>query len=154
MLSESWRAAWQRTGRYRAVALCSAAALLLLCLPLQRYFPMGRFQHYSIGFAVFALGQLLQSALSWNSYSKWGRASLLATGVCYGAIALIFWTNPWLDYKVAVQTEGKERFRIQLIAEYLTCNALIFICWTKCWSQELKKKQLNQTAAAQQGEKL
>jgi hypothetical protein len=141
MPGKSLQSKWQQTMRYRMVALCSIAAALLIIFPLQKYFPMGRFQHYAIGFGMFSIGQICQLLASWRLYSKWGRISFFATGVCYGTIAFIFWTNPWLDYRVAVQTESKEQFRMQLIFDYLVCNLVIIICWLKCWSEELKKQK-------------
>jgi hypothetical protein len=132
---------WKRSSRYRIVFACTVLAAIFLIMPLQRQFPMGRYQHYSFGIGLFGLGYILQLVVSWPSLPRWGRVSYLLTGIFFQVVAWVFWTNPWLDLKVAVQTAAKEQLRSKLLVEYLMSSLVIALCWLKWWSQEMGSKQ-------------
>ncbi len=120
------------------------AGLALFRIPLQHYFTLARYQHYGICLAVWAMGFVFQVIWSWKSLTKLGRASLLSTGIYLAAFALVFYYSPWLDTRMAVQTEEQD---IQRIC-YATIGALFggftVLLWL-FWLFERKDSERTQT---------
>lgn len=102
---------------------------------------MGRYQHYAIAIFTFSLGYLLQIPLAWRQLSFWAKLSYGMTGVFFASVATVFWFNPWLDWKVAVQTEDKEQFRRTLMVSYLLFSLLVGVIWIKWFNEENKLKR-------------
>jgi hypothetical protein len=132
---------WTRSSRYRALIFLSVLGAVALSVPLQHYISLGRYQHYAIGIALIGAGHLVQVLLSWKNYPRWGRISLLLTGVFLLLVAYVFWSNPWLDVKVAVQTEGKEELRSKLLSAYMCSAIVIFLSYIKWRAEEHRIKQ-------------
>lgn len=97
------------------------AGLALFRIPLQHHFTLARFQHYGICLGVWSLGFIFQVIWSWKGLSKLGRASLISTGIYLGAFAFIFYYSPWLDTRMAVQTDEQDMLRIT----YATVGAVL-----------------------------
>ncbi len=119
-------------------------AVALLKFPLQHHITLARFQHYGLCLYVWALGFILQTIWSWRYLSIRGRASLLATGFYIGTFALIFYESPWLDTRMAVQTDEQDILRVVYA---LTCAVLGFIVsglWL-AWVIERKKAPEKET---------
>lgn len=132
---------WTRSSRYRAVFLLLILSVIALSVPLQHYISLGRYQHYAIGIALLGSGHVLQVLVSWKQFPTWGRISVLLTGVFLLGVAYVFWSNPWLDVKVAVQTEGREELRSQMLFAYMCSAAAIVLCYLKWRSEERRIKQ-------------
>jgi hypothetical protein len=125
---------WKRSHRYRMVLLFSALALGIFMTPLQKSISLGRYQHYGMAIACFGMGYLSQFVWSFRTFSSHARAAYLATGLFFTSVGLTFYANPWLDYRMAVQTPEKEQLRQILVATYLflaTALASIWIRWIK-----------------------
>src|SRR5690606_22734862 len=99
---------WQASSRHIMVLLFAALALWVLQTPLQRFISLGRYQHYGIAISVFGLGYLAQTIFSWRRLKAWGIAAYTSTGIFFSSVGLVFYLNPWLDYKIAVQTPEDE----------------------------------------------
>jgi hypothetical protein len=126
---------YRKTMRYHAIAFFGIVALATLFLPIQNWISLGRYQHYGIVIFIFGLGYVVQIAYAWTLLSKWTKISYLATGLFFTSVGLVFYANPWLDYKVAVQTEEKDRFRGFLVCFYVTFSLAIVGIWVK-WLHE------------------
>jgi hypothetical protein len=107
----------------------SGAAFALLKFPLQHHFILSRFQHIGICMAVFALGYFLQTVWSWRSLTVIGRSCLLATGSFIGLFAWISYESPWLDARMAVQTEEQELLKLLYIFLFALLGSIIAIFW-------------------------
>jgi len=134
---------WVRSSRYRLVHLLTLLGVITLTVPMQHYMSLGRYQHYAMGIALFGLGYIVQLLVAWKRFPTWGRISLCLTGIFLLGVAYVFWSNPWLDWKVAVQTEGKEEFRSQLMTAYLCSAGIIVASWIKFGTEEHRLKQKN-----------
>lgn len=113
------------------VLLFAALALWVLQTPLQRFISLGRYQHYGIAISVFGLGYLAQTIFSWRRLKAWGIAAYTSTGIFFSSVGLVFYLNPWLDYKIAVQTPEDERTRSILILSYLIFSAMLAFIWIR-----------------------
>ncbi|MGD9679641.1 MAG: hypothetical protein AB7W16_00540 [Candidatus Obscuribacterales bacterium] len=120
-------------------------ALVILCLKPQHYVSMSRFQHYGIAFAIFGLGYLLETALSWKTLHKWARGSYLGTGLLFGSAGLIFWFCPWLDVNLSVQTAETDMYRTILLVSYLTFSVGVGAAWARWIVIDSKKIEDSQT---------
>jgi hypothetical protein len=127
---------WLSTIRYRAIALGAVVSILSLCVPLQHYITLGRYQHYGLAVFLFGMGYVIQTIWSWNSLSKWVRISYVMTGIFFCSVGCVFWTNTWLDSNVAVQTEDREYQRNRLLAFYVIFGISIVGIWAKCVKEE------------------
>lgn len=115
----------------------SAIATGAYLTPLQKYFTMGRYQHYGITISIFGLGYLLQTIWSWRTFTKWARISYLSTGLFFSTVGMTFYTNPWLDSRMSMQTADKELWKNIFIAVYVLITLAIVSIWLK-WIKEEK----------------
>jgi hypothetical protein len=115
-------------------------ALGLRLFPLQHYMPLARFQHYGICLSVWALGFFGQTIYSWKGLSVRGRACLLATGSYIGVFALIFYLSPWLDARMAVQTEEQDILRILYFLLCIVLGFVVSVFWL-AWIVEWAGKE-------------
>lgn len=113
------------------------AAFALRMFPLQHHVTMARFQHYGLCLYVWSLGFFLQVIWSWRSLTIRGRASLLATGFYIGLFGIIFYQSPWLDVRMAVQTEEEDYLRIFYILLCAFLGFVVFVLWL-AWILERK----------------
>lgn len=98
--------------RHQEIALVLfIVAIVLFKFPLQHHITLSRFQHYGICLYVWALGFLLQLIWSWRTLTIRGRTAMISTGSYVALFALIFYSNPWLDVKMAVQTDEQNFLR-------------------------------------------
>jgi len=117
--------------------------LWLLFTPIQKYMPLGRFQHYGIAIISFGLGYFFQTFVSWKRLGKWGRISYITSFSFFVLVGLAFYLNPWLDYRVSIQTSENESTKGILIVCYLFCSLAVVGSWVK-WILEENKKAENQ----------
>jgi hypothetical protein len=136
--------------RCRFILLSAALGIVVLILPLQHYQTLGRYQHYALGVAVCGLGYFVQLTWSYPKLTPLGRFCHLITGLFLEAVAYVLWTNPWLDWRVAVQTESRDPQRIHLLLEYMVSVSFIWICWLWLWIKEMRtKKKIADAAGAE-----
>jgi hypothetical protein len=126
---------WRKTSRHRLVILFSLMAASAYCIPLQRYFTMGRYQHYGMAIGLFGLGYLLQTIWSWKIFSHWARMAYLSTGLFSLTVGLTFYYNPWLDAKMAVQSKTTEHMRAVLMFLYLLLSLYVGAVYAR-WIRE------------------
>lgn len=118
--------------------------LLVLFTPIQQHIPMGRFQHYGISIGCFGLGFLLQMLVSWKALGKWGRVSYVTSFAFFDLVGLAFYMNPWLDYRVSIQTQENEATKGILIICYLFCSLAVVGSWIKWILEENKQAESGQ----------
>lgn len=141
---------FNKTRRYHLLVPLAAAAAVTLMVQVQHLVSLGRYQHYALAIGLFALGYLLQAVYSWRDTPTWTRVSYIATGSFFMSVAIIFYQNPWLDFKVAVQTEDRERFRSLLVCIYLSLSFVLAAIWFKMIHEDSKlKKKHKQESAGQ-----
>ncbi len=128
---------WHKAQRYCMIGFFSAIAIGAYLTPLQKYFTMGRYQHYGITISIFGLGYLLQTIWSWRTFTKWARISYLSTGIFFSTVGMTFYTNPWLDSRMALQTADKEFWKTIFIGIYILITIAIVSIWLK-WIKEEK----------------
>lgn len=128
---------WRKAQRYCMIGLFSAIATGVYLTPLQKFFTMGRYQHYGITISIFGLGYLLQTIWSWRTFTKWARISYLSTGLFFSTVGMTFYTNPWLDSRMSMQTADKELWKNIFIAVYVLITLAIVSIWFK-WIKEEK----------------
>jgi len=128
---------WHKAQRYCMIGLFSAIATGAYLTPLQKFFTMGRYQHYVITISIFGLGYLLQTIWSWRTFTKWARISYLSTGLFFSTVGMTFYTNPWLDSRMSMQTADKELWKNIFIAVYVLITLAIVSIWLK-WIKEEK----------------
>ncbi|MBX9689296.1 MAG: hypothetical protein K2X27_21480 [Candidatus Obscuribacterales bacterium] len=114
-------------------------ALCLFRFPLQHHISLARFQHYGLALYVWALGFFFQLAWSWKKLSLRGRACLLSTGTYIGFFAMVFYQNPWLDARMAVQTEGQDLLRLFFAAACVFFGFIVSVIWL-AWVLEKNDK--------------
>lgn len=120
--------------------LMLVAAFCLLKFPLQHYFVLSRFQHYGICMYVWTLGYLLQTVWSWRQLSRRGRACLISTAIYLGSFATIFYENPWLDTRMAVETEETGVQRIFYAGLSALLGFVVCVFWLAWMLEKLSKK--------------
>jgi hypothetical protein len=131
--------------QHQEIAL--AMFLLALCVykfPLQHYVTMARFQHYGICLYIWALGFVLQTVWSWKYLTARGRACLISTAFYVGVFAIIFYQSPWLDIRMAVQTEENEMMRMMYAALCAFLGFIVCIFWL-AWVLERNATQKGST---------
>ncbi|CAN5486403.1 hypothetical protein BH11CYA1_BH11CYA1_20660 [soil metagenome] len=128
---------WHKAQRYCMIGIFSAIATGVYLTPLQKYITMGRYQHYGITISIFGLGYLLQTIWSWRNFTKWARISYLSTGLFFSTVGMTFYTNPWLDSRMSMQTAEKEFWKNIFIAVYVLITIAIVSIWLK-WIKEEK----------------
>jgi hypothetical protein len=126
---------WRKSQRYCMIGVFSALAAAVYLTPLQRYFIMGRYQHYGITISLFGLGYVLQTIWSWRTFTKWARVSYLSTGVFFSIVGMTFYNNPWLDSRISLQTPEKELLKNVFILVYVFFTMSIISIWIK-WIRE------------------
>ncbi len=116
--------------------------LALLFYPLQKHMALGRFQHYGIAISCFGIGYFFQTLVSWKRLGKWGRVSYITSFTFFVLVGLAFYMNPWLDYRVSIQTSENEATKGILIVCYLFCSLAVVASWVKWILEEHKKEEV------------
>lgn len=135
-------AVWRRSQRYCMIGLFSAIATGVYLTPLQKYFTMGRYQHYGITISLFGLGYILQTIWSWKTFTKWARVSYLSTGVFFAIVGMTFYENPWLDARMQMQRSDQEAWKIGFVGLYVLSTIAIISVWMKWIKEETAAKKL------------
>ncbi|MBX9571483.1 MAG: hypothetical protein K2X77_21505 [Candidatus Obscuribacterales bacterium] len=104
-------------------------AVCLFKFPLQKHITLARFQHYGICLYVWSLGFLIQTVWSWKYLTARGRLAMLSTGFYVGIFAMVFYSSPWLDVKMAVQTEDQGLLRILYSILCALLGIVVAIFW-------------------------
>ncbi len=112
-------------------------AFCLLKFPIQHHISIARFQHYGLCLYLWSLGYFFQLIWSWKHLTRKGRASLFSTGVYVGIFAIIFYSSPWLDVRMAVQTEEQDILRLVYSAVCAGLGFIVAIIWLS-WVLERK----------------
>ena len=88
-----------------------------------------------------ALGFALQIIWSWRRLTIWGRITLGLSALYLGTFAIYFYSHPWLDIRVSLQTEGQsEELQLFMLAFGIFGGA-VAIMWI-CWNRD-ERKRLN-----------
>lgn len=130
-----------KTRRYNLVVLFALLSLLTVQIPVQHFVDLGRFQHYAMAVALFAFGYIAQTIFSWRELSRWARFTYLITAVFFASLALVFYYNPWLDFKMRLPSPEREVTRSFIIFTYLTLSVIMAGIWLKLAHEESKEKQ-------------
>lgn len=130
-----------KTRRYNLVVLFALLSLLTVQIPVQHFVDLGRFQHYAIAVALFAFGYITQTIFSWRELSRWARFTYLITAVFFASLAIVFYYNPWLDFKMRLPSPEREVTRSFIIFTYLTLSVIMAGIWLKLAHEESKEKQ-------------
>lgn len=104
-------------------------AVGLFKFPLQHHITLARFQHYGICLYVWSLGFLIQTVWSWKYLTIRGRIAMISTGLYVGLFAIVFYTSPWLDVRMAVQTEDQGLLRILYSILCALLGIIVAILW-------------------------
>lgn len=111
------------------LVLSSVLGGLLLLIPLQRFVSLGRYQHYGLAVFVFGLGYILHCIWTWRGEKFWPRLCYILTGAFFCSVGLLFYANPWMDWKNSAQTEEKQLLRFALSGVYLALGFALIIIW-------------------------
>jgi hypothetical protein len=106
-----------------------AVGIIILLIPLQHYVTLGRYQHYGMAVFAFGLGYVLHCIWTWRDEDFWSRLSYALTGAFCSSVGLLFYANPWMDWKTSVQTEEKQLLRWALSGVYLILGFILMIVW-------------------------
>lgn len=104
-------------------------AIAIYRFPLQRHISLARFQHYGICLYVWSLGFILQTIWSWKYLSVRGRLAMLSTGIYVGIFAMVFYSSPWLDARMAVQTMEQGYLRILYAILCALLGIVVAVMW-------------------------
>lgn len=123
------------------VLLSFIAGIAVLMTPLQRQMSLSRFQHYSLGIFVIALGCLLQAVISWRHVSWWGRLALLSCAIYLASFGSVCYTNPWLDWSFDLQTSLQGQTRQQFSAYFFIAGLPVATFWYRWALDRYLRKQ-------------
>jgi uncharacterized membrane protein (DUF485 family) len=129
------------TYRYRMIIIFGIIATCIIMTPLQRHFTLGRYQHYGLSIACLGTGYLTQAIWSWRQFTKWARAAYLSTAGYFLFVGLTFYTNPWLDAKVSLQTNDQINKRSIMLVIYFVMSLALSSIWVKWIKTSTKPKQ-------------
>jgi hypothetical protein len=132
---------WANSRTYRIILVCAALAGAVISTPIQHYVTLGRFQHYGIAAFIAGMGFILEAIWSWRLFLPWGRASVTGTGVFLASIGLVYYANPGLDYRMAVETEATDAMKDHLLAFYVSFSLILILIWTRWVVEEFKAKE-------------
>ena len=126
---QMWAALRKQLRHQEITLLMFLAAIALLKFPLQHYITLARFQHYGLCLYIWSLGFILQTIWSWRQLTARGRTCLISTGLYIGLFAVIFYESPWLDSRMAVQTDEQNILRLLYAALCALCGLIDAIIW-------------------------
>lgn len=124
--------------------------IAVLLTPLQRHMTLSRFQHYSLGIFVIALGCLLQAVVSWRQLSWWGRLALLSVAVYLSSFGSVCYMNPWLDWSFDLQTSLQGEMRQHFSAFFFLAGLPVGFFWYRWALDRFLKNQANRAKEQQQ----
>ena len=116
-------------------------AAVTVMVPLQRYMSLGRYQHYGMGLFIFGLGYTLHAIWTWSRQPFWNRACYSFTGAFFCSVGFLFFANPWLDWKTAVQTEERALLRALFLGIYLILGFLLLVVWLVAYVKSRESKR-------------
>lgn len=112
----------------------------VLAVPLQLYYPLARYQHYGLAIFVWGLGHAVQAIWHWRTVGKWTRLGGICGGIYLTSLGLVFYANPWLDPRVAVQTETQENMRAFIGYGYTFLTIPLMLVWVESLTESYKRK--------------
>jgi hypothetical protein len=135
-------------GAYLNILLLAGFTILaggILCVPLQHYMPLGRYQHYGIAIFVFGLGYLVQGIINWPGIQTLAKCGYMLTTVFFCSIGFLFMTNPWLDLRMCTTGDEQTMLRYNILSGYGVAGLFVVSLWlvlaVKELRQSLKRKQ-------------
>jgi len=111
----------------------------ILCVPLQHFMPLGRYQHYGIAIFVFGLGYLIQGIINWPGIKILAKCSYAVTTVFFCSIGFLFMTNPWLDMRMCPTGDEQAMLRYSILSGYGTAGLFVVFLWLFLAAQELQQ---------------
>jgi hypothetical protein len=117
------------------VVVGTLSGALSVIIPLQHYITLGRYQHYGIGIFLFGMGYGLHAIWTWRRQMLWPRVCYVYSALFFCSIGILFYGNPWLDWKVAIQTEERSFVRMIYLAVYLSLGIMLILIWLVAYVQ-------------------
>ena len=114
-------------------------AACILCIPLQHYVALGRFQHYGIAIFVFGLGYLVQGIANWPNIPRLAKWGYLATMAFFCSIGYLFMTNPWLDLRMYTTGDDQTTLRYSILSAYGVAGLFVISLWLLLAWREFKQ---------------
>jgi uncharacterized membrane protein (DUF485 family) len=127
---------WYRARHYPLYFFGPILAFIVFLIPVQQYIPMARFQHYGLALAAWGMAYVLQTIWSWRGLGFWTRLGYLLTGLYFSSAALVFYTNPWFDVRVAVESQEQTNFRHIIGYIYLSVTLILAAIWFMSFAEE------------------
>ena len=106
-------------------------AVAIRLYPLQHHMTLSRYQHWGIALYIWGLGFYIQAIWSWRQLTGRGRIALLASGTYVSALAMMLYTNPWLDTTVSLQTSEQEDSRFFISVGFALAAVVVGILWLR-----------------------
>lgn len=116
-------------------------AAAIIATPLQLHYSLSRYQHYGLGIFVWGLGHIIQTIWMWRLSGKWMRIGGICGGLYLTSLGLVFYANPWLDPRVAVQTEAQENFRALIGYLYTGLTVPLMLVWIESTIESSKNRR-------------
>lgn len=132
----------KRSGRYFIIIIFALVALAVIIYPLQHVITLGRYQHWGLSITCLGVGYLLPVIWSWKEYTKWARISYFTTAVYFLFVGFTFYSNPWLDTRMSLQTDRQAAMRQLLVIVYFVMSLVLSGVWMK-WIRAEAKMQKN-----------
>ena len=123
----------------------SALGAIVLMIPVQHYISLGRYQHYGMAIFMFGLGYALHCVWTWRDQTFWPRFCYAFTGAFFCSVGLLFYANPWMDWKTNVQTEEKQLLRLALSGIYLLIGFALMVVWMITFYKKSKTEKSKQS---------
>jgi cytochrome b561 len=139
---------WRLASRCRLILFFAIASLTFFLFPIQHYVTISRFQHWGVAVAMLGIGFLLETACLFKKLDRWACRCYLSTGLFFASVAVVLYTNPWLDPRVKIQTTETDRMECIFIVAYLVFCIYLAAVWTK-WIIEESRNKIARSGAAQ-----
>jgi hypothetical protein len=128
------------------LAIFALLAAGVLCVPLQHYMPLGRFQHYGMGIFIFGLGYLAQGIANWPVIPNLAKSGYLATTAFFCSIGILFMTNPWLDLRMYTFGDEQSTMRYYVLSAYGVAGLFVISLWLLLAWREFRQNRAKKKA--------
>lgn len=118
-------------------------AVLTYLVPMQKYLPLSRFQHYGLATFVFGMGYLVQLVWSWKLLSRWYRIAYFMSSGYILTASLILYANPWLDSAASMYTETQKALRYVIVGGFGIMFLPLFYSWYQTTPKETNSKTID-----------
>lgn len=116
-----------------------AVAIAIFLFPLQLYWSLGRYQHYGLAIFVWGMGYILQLIWTWKFSGTWSRWSYILAGLYLTSLGLTLYANPWLEPRVALQTDIQVVLRFYISLFFMLFSIPTTIVWVMGLAEELRE---------------